>query len=64
MTRSETVQLALIRARMSQRQLALKMNTTPQNLNQKIRRNTLNDGEMQKIADILGCNWEKEKLEE
>lgn len=64
MTRSETVQLALIRAKISQRQLAAKMNTSPQNLNKKIRRNTLNDEEMQQIADILGCDWKKEKLED
>ena len=42
----------------SQRWLAGKFGTTPQNFNTRLRRGSFKDEEMQKIADILGMTWE------
>lgn len=49
---------ALARAGISQAELARKMDTTPSNLNQKIKRETLKQTELEQIASILGCKWE------
>ena len=45
---------------MSQSELARKIETTPQNLNQKIKRNTLTKEELEKIAVVLGGIWKAE----
>lgn len=36
------------------------MGTTPQNLNQKIKRNSLTKEEMEQIATVLGGTWRAE----
>lgn len=41
----------------SQAELARRLNTTPANLNQKIKRNTLTYEEMQEIASAVGAVW-------
>ena len=45
---------------MSQSELARKIETTPQNLNQKIKRNTFTKEELEKIAVVLGGIWKAE----
>lgn len=49
---------ALARTGMSQAELARKLKTTPSNLNQKIKRETLKQSELEQIALALGCKWE------
>lgn len=42
------------RGNMSERDLALKMGDTPQNLNNKMKRNDFKESELSKIAEALG----------
>lgn len=56
----EKIDVALARAKMSRSELARRMGTSPQNLHQKIKRNTLNEADMQKIADAIGCEWKSD----
>lgn len=60
MTIAQKIGMALSYKGMSQSELARKLNTTPQNLNQKIKRNTLTKEEMEKIAGILNGTWKAE----
>lgn len=48
---------ATARAGISQAELARQMNTTPSNLNQKIKRETLKQSELEQIAEICGGHW-------
>ncbi|MFR8874987.1 MAG: helix-turn-helix domain-containing protein [Oscillospiraceae bacterium] len=52
--------MALSYRDISQAELARKMNTTPSNLNQKVKRNTLTKEELESIAEILGGRWRAE----
>lgn len=58
MTIEQKISMALARSGISQAELARKMNTTPSNLNQKIKRETLKQSELEQIANLLGCKWE------
>jgi hypothetical protein len=59
MNRQEcAIRVALAMKNKSQRWLAGKFGTTPQNFNARLRRGSFKDEEMQKIADILGMTWE------
>lgn len=59
MNRQEcAIRVALAMNNKSQRWLAGKFGTTPQNFNTRLRRGSFKDEEMQKIADILGMTWE------
>lgn len=51
------IKVALATRDKSQRWLAGKIGTTPQNLNIRMRRGTLKDADMKKIADALGMTW-------
>lgn len=51
------IKIALATRDKSQRWLAGKLGTSPQNLNIRIKRGTLKDAEMHKIADALGMVW-------
>ena len=46
--------MRITRGNMSERDLARKMGDTPQNLNNKMKRNDFKISELQKIADALG----------
>ena len=52
------IKVALASRDKSQRWLAGKLGTSPQNLNIRIRRGTLKDADMHKIADVLGMVWQ------
>ena len=52
------ISMALAYRHISQAELARKLNTTPSNLNQKIKRNTLTNEDMTQIATALGARWE------
>ena len=55
--KEEKLKVALARANMSMSELARQLGTTPQNLSIKVKRNTLTDEDMMRIAGILGCEW-------
>ncbi|MCJ7833845.1 helix-turn-helix domain-containing protein [Cuneatibacter sp. NSJ-177] len=60
MTIAQKLNMALSYKGMSQAELARKIGTTPSNLNQKVKRNTLTKEELEQIASILGCTWRAE----
>lgn len=60
MTIEQKINMALSYKNMSQAELARKIGTTPSNLNQKVKRNTLTKEELEKIAEILGGKWKAE----
>jgi len=57
MTIEQKINMALARSGISQAELARKMNTTPSNLNQKIKRETLKQDELERIGMICGGRW-------
>lgn len=60
MTIAQKIGMALSYKGISQSELARQIKTTPQNLNQKIKRNTLTKEELEEIAEVLGCKWKAE----
>lgn len=60
MTIAQKVSMALSYKGMSQSELARQLQTSPQNLSQKIKRNTLTKEELEQIAGILGGKWRAE----
>ena len=60
MSAEEKIDMALAKAKISRSELARRLGTSPQNLYMKIKRNTLNDDDMQKIAQAIGCEWKSE----
>lgn len=60
MTIEQKLKMALAYAGVSQAELARRIGTTPSNLNQKVKRNTLTNEEMEQIATALGGNWRAE----
>ena len=60
MTIEQKIKMALSYAGISQAELARRMGTTPSNLNQKVKRNTLTKEELEQIAEVLGGVWRAE----
>lgn len=60
MTIEQKIKMALSYAGISQSELARRIGTTPQNLNKKIKRNTVTKEEMESIAVALGGAWRAE----
>lgn len=60
MTIEQKVKMALSYSGISQAELARKIGTTPSNLNQKVKRNTLTKEELEQIAVALGGAWRAE----
>lgn len=58
MTIEEKIRVLLAHIGISQAELARRVGTTPSNLNQKIKRNTLTNEELRKIAKAVGAEWE------
>ena len=56
----QKIRMALARAGISQAELARRLNTTPSNLNQKVKRNTLTNEDMEAIAAALNIAWRAE----
>ena len=52
------IKIALATRGKSQRWLAGKLGTTPQNLNNRMLRGTLKDEDMRNIAEALGMIWQ------
>lgn len=60
MTIEQKIKMVLAYAGISQAELARRLKTTPSNLNQKIKRNTLTHEELEQIASALGGAWRAE----
>ena len=60
MNTEQKISMALSYVGISQSELARRIGTTPQNLNQKVKRNTLTKEDLEKIAAALGCEWRAE----
>lgn len=60
MTSEQKIKMALAYVGISQAELARKLGTTPANLNQKIKKNTLSIDDMAQIAKVLGADWRAE----
>ncbi|MCC8059666.1 MAG: helix-turn-helix domain-containing protein [Clostridiales bacterium] len=60
MTIAQKLNMALSYKSMSQAELARRLGTTPSNLNQKVKRNTLTKEELEQIASVLGGMWHAE----
>lgn len=54
----QKLKMALAKAGISQAELARRLGTTPSNFNQKVKRNTLTNEDMEEIARLLGATWE------
>lgn len=60
MTIAQKLSMALSYKGISQSELARRIGTTPQNLSQKIKRNTLTKEELEQIAEVLEATWRAE----
>jgi len=60
MTVEQKIKMALAYSGISQAELARRIGTTPSNLNQKVKRNTLTKEELEQIAVVLGGIWRAE----
>ena len=60
MTIEQKIKMALSFAGISQAEHARRLNTTPSNFNQKLKRNTLTQEDFEQIAAALGCVWRSE----
>lgn len=58
MTIEHKIKILLSYVGISQAELARRLGTTPSNLNQKIKRDTLTQDELQQIAVVAGASWE------
>ncbi len=57
MTTEQMLKMALSYKGISQAELARKIDTTPSNLNQKVKRNTLTREDLERIAAALGAEF-------
>ena len=57
---NKKINMALSYKGISQAELARKIGTTPSNLNQKVKRNTLTKEELENIANSLGALYRAE----
>ena len=55
----EKIRILLVkRGNISEAELARRINTTPQNLNSKMKRNNFTEKDLQEIAEALNCSYE------
>ena len=59
MTTSDQIRVLCVRTGVSQSELARRINHTAQNFNEKLKRNTVTQDELNKIADVLGVTYEQ-----
>lgn len=56
MSMTEKIRILLVkRGNMSEAELARRINTTPQNLNNKMKRDNFTESDLRKISDALQC---------
>lgn len=54
----EDIKVLLVKKKISQSELARRLNDSPQNLGIKFRRNTIKDKDLAEICDVLGVKAE------
>ena len=54
---SEKIRILLIKRKMTMSELADKIETTPQNLSNKLSRDNFNEKEIETISSALGCKY-------
>lgn len=59
MTTSEQVRVLCVRSGISLSELARRIHQTPQNFNAKLKRNTITQEELRKIAETLNAKYEQ-----
>ncbi len=59
MTVSEQIRVLCVRSGVSLAELARRLNQTPQNLNAKLKRNSLSKEELELAASVLGATYEQ-----
>lgn len=59
MTTSEQIRVLCVRSGISISELARRINQSPQNFNAKLKRNTVTQNELNRIADALGVTYEQ-----
>lgn len=57
MTTEQMIKMALTYKGISQAELARRLGTTPSNLNQKVKRNTLTREDLERIAQVLDAEF-------
>lgn len=58
MSMAEKIRILLVkRGNISEAELARKINTTPQNLNSKMKRDNFTEKDLQEIANALDCSY-------
>ena len=55
---SEKIKIALLKRKMTVTQLAEKLNTSSQNLSNKLRQDKFRENELREIAEALDCDYE------
>ena len=58
MTTSEQIRVLCVRSGISISELARRIDQSPQNFNAKLKRNTVSQEELNRIADALGATYE------
>lgn len=58
MTTSEQIRVLCVRTGISLSELARRIEQTPQNFNAKLKRNTVTQDELNRIAEVLGVGYE------
>ena len=59
MAMAEKIRILLIkRGNLSEAELARRLETSPQNLNAKMKRDNFTEADLKKIADVLDCSFE------
>ena len=59
MTTSDQIRVLCVRTGISQSELARRINQSPQNFNAKLKRNTVTQDELNRIARVLGVTYEQ-----
>ncbi len=59
MTISEQIRILCVRKNMSLAELARRLDTTPQNFNAKLKRESFTVAELEKIAEVSGVTFER-----
>lgn len=57
MSMTEKIKILLVKRNLSAAQLAHRLNTTPQNLYNKFKRDNFSEKELHEIADALNCSF-------
>lgn len=59
MTISEQIKVLCVRSNISVAELARRVGTTPQNFNSKMKRESFTVSDLEYIAEIVGCSFER-----